>query len=387
MTTSISFKNVFKTYSSSFFSKAKDSIILENINFDILSGETFGIVGLNGAGKSTLLKLMTGLTKPTSGVINVNGKFTSLIELGGAFNIDLNGIDNIYIECELLGYSHTQIRNFIPKISNFSELGETLLKPLKIYSTGMKMRLAFAISTVERPDILIIDEALSVGDEYFQHKCFDLINNFKKLGTTIVLVSHDKSAILSLCDKVLLLVNKTIYDIGIPKLMLEKYNELISPKNETLKNRNNINSFGSLKAHFIDFSITDDNNQILETYHTNQKVLIKTTIVINEFIERLVFGYSLKDKYGNIVYGTNSHHTNQTQYSLPSGRRLIIQVEVKLSIAPGTYSLNLALTDGMTHLNNNYHWIDNSLFITVINPYYYFEGFCNLNNSIEISNL
>ena len=179
--------------------------VLQDINFTVQPGEAVGIIGVNGAGKSTLLKMITGTTQPTTGSIHMSGRVAALLELGMGFHADFTGRQNAYMAGQLLGYSIEDITRLMPEIEAFAEIGEYIDQPVRVYSSGMQMRLAFSVATASRPDILIVDEALSVGDAYFQHKSFDRIREFNKQGTTLLIVSHDKQAIQSVCDRAILL--------------------------------------------------------------------------------------------------------------------------------------------------------------------------------------
>jgi lipopolysaccharide transport system ATP-binding protein len=179
--------------------------VIEDLNFSVESGEALGIIGINGAGKSTLLKMIVGTVQPSTGSIETSGKVAALLELGMGFHPDFTGRQNALMAGQLLGYSTEEMNRLMPEIESFAEIGDYIEKPVRIYSSGMQMRLAFSVATAHRPDVLIIDEALSVGDAYFQHKSFDRIREFRKLGTTLLIVSHDKGAIQSICDRAILL--------------------------------------------------------------------------------------------------------------------------------------------------------------------------------------
>ncbi|MDD5115021.1 MAG: ABC transporter ATP-binding protein, partial [Methylobacter sp.] len=189
------------------FSKPQHQLkwVLQDINFTVNPGEAVGIIGINGAGKSTLLKMIVGTTQPTTGSINITGRVAALLELGMGFHPDFTGRQNTYLAGQLLGMSVEEITNLMPEIEDFAEIGDYMDQPVRVYSSGMQMRVAFSIATARRPDVLIVDEALSVGDAYFQHKSFDRIREFRKQGTTLLIVSHDKSAIQSICDRAILL--------------------------------------------------------------------------------------------------------------------------------------------------------------------------------------
>jgi len=212
------------------FKPKEEHWVLRNITFSIEPGQAVGIVGRNGAGKSTLLKLITGTIRPTEGSISFGGRIAAILELGMGFNQEFTGRQNVFHAAGLMGFKHSDIEQAMPEIESFAEIGEYFDQPMRIYSSGMQMRVAFSVVTAFRPDILIIDEALSVGDTYFQHKSFGKIREFQKLGTTLLIVSHDKSAIVNLCDQAILLEKGKISRVGTPDEVMDYYNALIAEK-------------------------------------------------------------------------------------------------------------------------------------------------------------
>src|SRR5476651_2765773 len=204
--------------------------ILSDINFHVAAGEAVGLIGVNGAGKSTLLKLITGTTQASSGSVSVGGRVAALLELGMGFHPDFTGRQNVYMAGQLNGLSVTEIDALMADIEAFAEIGDYIEQPVRVYSSGMQMRLAFSVATVRRPDVLIVDEALSVGDAYFQHKSFERIRQFRQQGTTLLLVSHDKQAIQSVCDRALLLDGGRLARAGKPEEIMDYYNAMIAER-------------------------------------------------------------------------------------------------------------------------------------------------------------
>ena len=202
--------------------------ILEDISFSVKSGEAVGIIGVNGAGKSTLLKMICGTTRPTNGSVEVRGRIAALLELGMGFHPEFTGRQNVLMASQLLGIEKKEIQALMPEIEAFAEIGDYIDQPIRVYSSGMQVRLAFSVATAIRPDLLIIDEALSVGDAYFQHKSFERIRKYRKEGTTLLIVSHDKQAIQSICDKAVLLNNGKIELEGKPEAVMDYYNALLA---------------------------------------------------------------------------------------------------------------------------------------------------------------
>lgn len=203
---------------------------LQNISFQIKAGEAVGIVGQNGAGKSTLLKIITGTLKPSTGTVTHHGRIAAILELGMGFHPDLTGRQNAYHAAGLMGYTQDQIDSVINGIEQFAEINEYFDQPVRLYSSGMQVRVAFAVATAFRPDILIVDEALSVGDAYFQHKSFERIKQFRTQGTSLLFVSHDKAAVLALCDRAILLEKGCVLKDSQPEEVMDFYNALLADK-------------------------------------------------------------------------------------------------------------------------------------------------------------
>jgi len=202
--------------------------VLRGISFQVRPGEAVGIIGINGAGKSTLLKMIVGTTRPTSGSVHITGRVAALLELGMGFHPDFTGRQNVFMAGQLLGYSVEDITRLMPEIEAFAEIGEYIDQPVRVYSSGMQVRLAFSVATAIRPDVLIVDEALSVGDAYFQHKSFARIREYRNQGTTLLLVSHDKASIQSLCDRAILLNAGKLEMEGEPEAVMDYYNALLA---------------------------------------------------------------------------------------------------------------------------------------------------------------
>lgn len=346
--------------------------ILRDINLDIRAGEAVGIIGTNGAGKSTLLKMISGTTKPTTGNITVQGKIAALLELGMGFHPDFSGRQNAFMAGQLLGYTTEDIARLMPDIEAFAEIGEYIDQPTRFYSSGMQMRLAFSIATVERPDILIVDEALSVGDAYFQHKCFDRIRAYRELGTTLLIVSHDKIAIQSICDRAILLNQGGIALEGKPEVVMDYYNALIADhENETVRQE----TLGSGQVRTISGSgecqITEINLLVdgkpTDVIQVGQKACLKVKIYCYQDVDSLVFGYLFKDRVGQSVFGTNTHHLGKPISQLKSGDAIEISFQFEANMGAGTYSVAAALHADHSHIGKNYEWQDHALVFTVIN--------------------
>ncbi|EPJ3205943.1 MULTISPECIES: ABC transporter ATP-binding protein [Enterobacteriaceae] len=346
--------------------------ILNDISFEVAPGEALGVIGINGAGKSTLLKLITGTTKPTTGNIEISGRVAALLELGMGFHPDFTGRQNAYMAGQLLGITAEKITELMPEIEAFAEIGDYIDQPVRVYSSGMQVRLAFSVATAIRPDVLIIDEALSVGDAYFQHKSFERIRQYRAMGTTLLLVSHDKQAIQSICDRAILLNKGRIEMEGEPEAVMDFYNALLADKqNQSIRQLENngktqtVSGTGEVTISSVNFY--DENQNITECIAVGKRVRLEVNISVEEDIPELVVGYVIKDRLGQPVYGTNTHHLKQTLTLLKKGdkRSFIFSFDANLGI--GSYSIAIALHSSNTHLTKNYEWRDLAVVFNVIN--------------------
>lgn len=347
--------------------------VLQDINFTVNPGEAVGIIGINGAGKSTLLKMITGTTRPTTGSVQMTGRVAAMLELGMGFHPDFTGRQNAVMAGQLLGYSVEEIHRLMPDIEAFAEIGEYIDEPVRVYSSGMQMRLAFSVATAIRPDILIVDEALSVGDAYFVHKSFARIREFRELGTTLLIVSHDKGAIQSICDRAILLSAGRLAMEGAPEEVMDYYNAMLaSNQNQSVQTivrddgkLQTISGTGDARTSSISLCDVDDNP--VEMVDVGQQVTLRIEVQVEKHLERLVMGYAIKDRLGHVVYGTNTHHKNQILNQIRSGSKLRYEIRFPVNLGPGTYSIQTALTSSDTHLVNNYEWKDLALVFTVVN--------------------
>lgn len=366
--------------------------VLREINFSVSPGEAVGIIGINGAGKSTLLKLITGTTLPSTGAVSITGRVAALLELGMGFHPDFTGRQNVFMAGQLLGYAVEDIARLMPEIEAFAEIGDYIDQPVRVYSSGMQMRLAFSVATAHRPDVLIVDEALSVGDAYFQHKSFERIRNFRHEGTTLLIVSHDKQAIQSICDRAILLNEGGLALEGAPEAVMDYYNALLANhQNQTVKQIEFDNGkiqtvSGTGEAQVIDIRLTDHAGNLLEAVNVGQQVRIKILVEVKTPIERLVLGYGIKDRLGQVIYGTNTALKNQPLLDVTPNSRHLFDIQFPANLGPGTYSVQTALCSADTHLSNNYEWRDLALVFSVINvnkPQ--FDGCAWIDPLIEIS--
>jgi len=368
--------------------------VLQDINFTIRPGEAVGIIGINGAGKSTLLKMITGTTQPTTGGVRITGRVAALLELGMGFHPDFTGRQNAFMAGQLLGYSVEEISRLMPEIEAFAEIGEYIDQPVRVYSSGMQMRLAFSVATAHRPDVLIVDEALSVGDAYFQHKSFDRIREFRKQGTTLLIVSHDKSAIQSICDRAILLNAGKLAMEGEPEAVMDYYNAMLADhQNQTVTQEVTADGrvqtiSGTGEAFVADISLLDTNGQRVEVVDVGQQVTLRILVKTSCYIERLVLGYGIKDRLGQVIYGTNTDLKKKALLNVPAANEIFFDISFPANFGPGTYSVQTALVSTDTHLVDNYEWRDLALVFNVINiSKTHFAGVAWVDPVIEINQL
>jgi len=347
--------------------------VIKNISFNVYKGESVGIIGLNGAGKSTLLKMITGTTGPTTGTITLAGRVVALLELGMGFHPDFTGRQNIFMAGQLLGMSEQELQTLMPEIESFAEIGDYIDQPVRIYSSGMQMRLAFSIATIKRPDILIVDEALSVGDAYFQHKSFERIRQFRQQGTTLLIVSHDKAAIQTICDRAILLDSGSVAMEGPPEQVMDFYNALIAERENKTVTLNATESgkvqttSGTGEVTIEEVRLLSEQAELIEVADVGQKVTLAINVKVHQNIDELVLGYVIKDRLGLPVFGTNSHHLKHTLHSLKKGEEISYHFDFNLSLGEGNYSIAVAVHTNDTHLVRNYQWQDLAYIFNVIN--------------------
>ena len=347
---------------------------------------------MNGAGKSTLLKMISGTLQPTTGSITVNGHLAALLELGIGFHPDFTGRQNVFMAGQLLGLAPSEIEMLMPDIEAFAEIGDYIDQPVRVYSSGMQVRLAFSVATARRPDILVIDEALSVGDAHFQHKSFQRIKEYRALGTTLLIVSHDKDAIQAICDRVVLLDNGRQVQDGPPESMFDLYNALIArADSRTIKQLASVTgvvktSSGSGEAKVVSISMHDLATGLpLQVVVAGSLIRLEIDVEVLASIPCLVLGFSIRNRLGQIMYGTNTFHTDQMLFGLKAGDAKKFQINMPLNLGAGMYAISTALVSTDTHLDKNYEWRDHAMEFEVIHgqgPY--FEGQVHLAPTIEV---
>ena len=366
--------------------------VLQDISFTVNAGEAVGIIGINGAGKSTLLKLITGTTQSTTGSVHMTGRVAAMLELGMGFHPDFTGRQNAFMSGQLLGISSEEIARLMPEIEAFAEIGDYIDQSVRVYSSGMQMRLGFAVASAVRPDILIVDEALSVGDAYFQHKSFERIREFRKLGTTLLIVSHDRMAIQSICDGAILLDRGHLAKQGAPEEVMDFYNALVAADGNSTVSQKLVQegrlqtTSGSGEASVVEISLLNYQGDELEIVNVGADVTLRIKVKINAPIQRLVLGYMIKDRLGQPIFGTNTHHTHQALENLKVGSLITFDISFLMALGAGSYSIATALHSMDTHIENNYEWKDLALIFNVVNVLKNgFIGACWIPPTIAIS--
>lgn len=384
----------------------KEHYALKNVDITIQQGETVGIIGTNGSGKSTVLKIITGVLFPTSGEVKVNGRISALLELGAGFNMEYTGIENIYLNGTMIGFSQEEIAAKMDDILEFADIGEFIHQPVRTYSSGMFVRLAFAVAINIEPEILIVDEALSVGDVFFQAKCYHKFTEFKKLGKTILLVTHDLSSIHKYCDRVVLLNKGVKLGEGTPKEMIDIYKQVLVgqyqvPDEESFSEDNfsednflddtsvmeaaapKALEYGNQKAMITEYCMTDENGTkttaVLkgDTFH----IIYKTTF--EDTIQAPIFAFSIKDKKGTEITGTNTLFEKTCLESIKKGQTKEITFTQTMNLQGGEYLLSLGVTGYESDDFVVYHRLYDVLPITVISDKDT-VGFFDMNSIISV---
>ena len=352
---------------------AEEHWVLRHISFEIHEGEAIGIIGQNGAGKSTLLKMITGTLQPNEGKIQINGRISAILELGMGFNPELTGRQNAFHAAGLMGFSAEQIHKAINDIEAFAEIGDYFDQPVRIYSSGMQMRVAFAVATAYRPEILIVDEALSVGDTYFQHKSFARIREFQEQGTTLLIVSHDRSAIQSLCNRAILLENGAVIKDGNPEEIFDYYSALIAEKENSsvevikLENGKAQTSSGTGEAKVEEIVLYNSKGAVAEVVGVGERVELVFLVRIHEDIKSIVLGCGIKDRLGQMMFGTNTFHTGQLVKEPRAGNEFYFKTSFDANLGVGSYSVHYSLIEEQSHVDKNFQWVDRALVFTVVN--------------------
>ena len=347
--------------------------VLNDIDFSVKPGEAVGIIGVNGAGKSTLLKIITGTTQATTGSVTSSGRVAALLELGMGFHPDFTGRQNVFMSGQLLGLRQDEIAACMPAIEAFAEIGDYMDRPVRLYSSGMQMRVAFSVATAVRPDLLIVDEALSVGDAYFQHKSFNKIRQFREQGTSLLIVSHDRSAIQGLCDRAILLEKGALRMDGPPDAVMDFYNAMIAERENATINVNVLEdgrvqtTSGTGEARVSAIDLLNAAGEVVEFVNVGEPVTLRARIQLFADLPELVFGYLIKDRLGQEIFGTNTHHLGFDLKQFRKGEAFTLSMSFPANFGIGSYSVSTALHIADTHLSANYEWRDLALVFNVAN--------------------
>jgi lipopolysaccharide transport system ATP-binding protein len=356
---------------------------LEDVSLHVGPGETMGIIGQNGSGKSTLLKLMTGVLLPDSGTCDLRGRVTGLLELGTGFNAEFSGLQNIYFNGSYLGLTKEEITQRLDKILAFAELGDFIREPIKTYSSGMVMRLAFSVATFADPQCFVVDEALSVGDAYFQQKCIQRLKSFKEEGGAIVFVSHDMNAVKVLCERAILLEKGHKVEEGDPEHVINSYNFLLAKKAEALEtlsvSQGGNHDYGDKRVEILGTELIDGQKRRCEVLVSGRPCSVDIEIKGNADVEDLTIGIAVRDRFGQDVFGTNTCCL-KTPLTLGKGETKKVSFQFQeFNIGPGQYSITVAAHSGEAHLEACYHWIDGALcFEVVLDTDFFFLGLARL---------
>lgn len=347
---------------------------LNGVSLKIAKGETVGIIGTNGSGKSTILKIITGVLNPTSGEVHVDGRISALLELGAGFNQEYNGIENVYLNGTMMGFSEKEIEEKLPSILEFADIGDYVYQPVKTYSSGMFVRLAFAVAINIEPEILIVDEALSVGDVFFQAKCYRKFEEFKEQGKTIVFVSHDLSSISKYCDRVFLLNQGNLLGEGKPKEMIDAYKRVLvgqyedagEEKAESEAENPSALEYGNGQAQILEYYMTDDRGVRTCAIIKGSEFTIHMKVKFTEKIPAPIFAFSIKNVLGVEITGTNTMIEKAFLEGVEPGQVKEITFTQKMSLQGGEYLLSLGVTGYRGETFEVYHRLYDILNISVV---------------------
>ncbi len=382
---------------------ADDFWALRDIDLEIPKGQALGIVGRNGSGKSTLLQIIAGTLTPTRGEVQVNGRISALLELGSGFNPEFTGRQNVFFNGRLLGLNQTEIEQKFDEIVGFADIGDFIAEPVKTYSSGMLVRLAFSVAVNVNPEILIVDEALAVGDMFFQHRCMRKMRTLMDSGVTTLFVSHDSGSIKTLCDRAILVNDGQIMQSGTPNIIIKQYSKLatelelglldsdlqtdleIESIESELDNRSHLLPIanpvnidrhpdelfrrGSGKARIENIKILDSSGKDITKnpiFEFNQEIILVMKIKVNEYLENCITGFFVCDKNGTEIIGTNTHEENIKIIKLEKNEEIETQFRFRLPLRPNSYSMTVAVAESYENLTLD--WIDNAVVFQILPP-------------------
>ena len=375
---------------------------LDDVSFDVYKGETVGIIGTNGSGKSTILKIITGVLSPTAGNLNISGRISALLELGAGFNMEFTGIENIYLNGTMLGFSEKEIDDKLSSILEFADIGDFVYQKVKTYSSGMFVRLAFAVAINIDPEILIVDEALSVGDVFFQNKCYRKFEDFKKQGKTILFVSHDLGSISKYCDRVILLEKGHKIGEGEPKEIIDMYKKVLVGQLDQISNTNkssaassgekwkdsmqlnpNVDEYGSGLAEFEDYCAYDNSGTITNTIIKGEEFTVKVKIRFFERLQDPIFALSFKNMQGTEITGTNTMFEKITTGTPEAGDVYTVTFTQNMSLQGGEYLISLGCVGYREGNFTVYHRLYDVFNLTVISSKNT-TGFYDMNSIVNV---
>ena len=381
----------------------KEHYALRDVNFDIQEGECVGIIGTNGSGKSTILKIITGVLTPTQGEVKVDGRISALLELGAGFNMEYSGLENVYLNGTMTGFSKEEIDARLDDILEFADIGDFIHQPVKTYSSGMFVRLAFAVAINIDPEILVVDEALSVGDVFFQAKCYHKFEEFKKQGKTILFVSHDLSSVSKYCDRVILLNKGVKLDEGSPKQMVDLYKQLLvgqdpvkqqeadkekkaavqSEGTGNFQANPNMLEYGNRMAEIIHFEVLDDRGMLSNTIEKGTEFKIRMKVHFNEDIQEPIMAYTFKNIKGTEITGTNTMFEKAQVARSGAGDECTVTFTHNMDLQGGEYLLSFGCTGYKDGDFTVFHRLYDACNITVVSSKNT-VGFYDMNSRIEI---
>lgn len=379
----------------------RDFFALDKISFQVKKGETVGIIGTNGSGKSTILKIITGVLNPTTGSAEVNGNISALLELGAGFNSEYTGIENIYMNGTMMGFSREQMDAKMQDILGFADIGDFVNQPVKTYSSGMFVRLAFALAINVEPDILIVDEALSVGDVFFQAKCYRRMEEMMKSGTTILMVSHDMGSIIKYCDKVVVLNRGHFVAEGPAGDMVDLYKKILANQMDDLEaalhqreeafagaasddtapetleaapllmrdrmtKNPEVQEYGDGRAEFLDFGTLDQRGNVTNLLLKGEEFTIREVVRFHASLEQPIFTYTLRDKKGTDLSGTNTMFEGSEIQPVRAGDCYQVEFRQRMTLQGGEYLLSMSCTGYENGEHVVYHRLYNVASLTVI---------------------
>jgi len=375
----------------------KEHYALNGVDIDIKKGETIGIIGTNGSGKSTMLKIITGVLNPTEGSVSVNGRISALLELGAGFNMEYNGLENVYLNGTMMGFSRKEIDKRLDDILAFADIGDYIYQPVKTYSSGMFVRLAFAVAINIDPEILIVDEALSVGDVFFQSKCYHKFEEFKAAGKTILFVSHDLSSIAKYCDRVVVLNKGDKLAEGGPKEMIDLYKQVLvgqfahekDPKykdilEDKMSESADMLEYGSEDARITEYYVTDSKGLKTNALIKGSEFTIHMHVKFARDVKQPIFAFTIKDIKGTEITGTNTMFEKAFLDDAKAGEEFDITFTQNIDLQGGQYLLSFGVTGYKLDDFTVYHRLYDALDITVISDKNT-VGFFDTNSKINIT--